>query len=177
MAASIRIETVLVRLGAIVVVVNAFRNVAYHSVYFFNPDAPLGPFLVNVGLTFFMPCAIAMFLWLFPAKVLRNGSNGHASDYSSGITADQLLVVGILLLGLYATAFGVIDLIYFEAQRFAEYRYVEAYELDRHDPSPATTAGRVTNIAQIIFGLILIFGRRGMSRLLYKIRYAGVDAS
>ena len=175
--ARIPIEMTIVRLGAIIIVLNAFRNLSYHTINFYNPEAPQGPFFISVGLTFLMPCAIAMFLWIFPTKFLFDGSGEQSTMQIGSLTGHELLTVGILLLGLYATVFGVIDLLYVEAQRLIQYLYAKAYSIDRNDPSPITTAGRVASLAQITFGLILVLGRRAISRLLYKIRYGGVDAS
>ena len=99
-------------------------------------------------------------------------ANSESSDRPDAEAYEKnLLNVGLFLIGVYACVFGLIDLLYFESLRVAENAFAEANKMDTYGRSPETTAGRITNIAQIIIGGILTAGRRGLSRLFYKVRY------
>ena len=83
---------------------------------------------------------------------------------------DDVMLVGVSLIGLYAFVFGIIDLLYFEAYRYAEIELLKSAEFSDHPASPQSFAGRVTNIAQILLGCVLVVGRKGIVELIRKAR-------
>ena len=69
--------------------------------------------------------------------------------------------------------FGVSDLAYYEAHRYAEYKLAQDADFNDYPIQPQTIAGRVTNIVQIIVGILLIYGRKAIAAYLRRVRTAG----
>ena len=85
--------------------------------------------------------------------------------------SQDLWVLGVSLIGLYALVFGVIDLLFVESLRFAERGFAESSNLPDYGASPQSIVGRVTNITQILIGLALILGRRRIAGFLRNVRH------
>ena len=95
--------------------------------------------------------------------------SGESNDDSSG---PDWVLISVTLIGLYVLIFGVIDLAYYESFRIAERDLVDPDRLGFYSPSPDSVAGRITNIVQIVIGLVLLAGKRGIARLIRAGRYS-----
>lgn len=167
---SSRIDVVLVKLGAAVIVVLALQGLSTYTAYMVSGPDMLGPTILAFLFNFVIPIAIASVLWRFPNTLLGRLS-AEGTDASEDFKVSQdLWVLGISLIGLYALVFGVIDLLFFESLRFAEQGIAESNNLPDAGASLQSIVGRVTNIAQIIFGLALILGRRRIAQFLRNAR-------
>jgi hypothetical protein len=170
----VRIDLVLVKLGAIFIIVYALQNLAYYVSFIMGSEE----YMLIAGfvfcLVFALPALIAWALWRFPATVVGLLYHGDDEGSKRSNDAGRALLIGISLIGVYTLAFGVIDLVYFEAHRFAEYRLAEDANFPDYPILPQTVAGRVTNIVQIVIGIALIYGRNGIATFLRQVRTAGV---
>lgn len=173
---AIRTGAVLTKLAAVFIVVFALRDLSQFVFYYATDTAPYPLLISAIGLQFLLPVIVASFLWTFPNLVVGSMATSAVEDSSTGNTADELLLIGVSLLGLYTTVFGFIDLLYFEAHRYAQREMAEAANMTFYGDSPDNVAGRITNLAQIVAGVILIFGRRNISTFLLKVRSAGTRA-
>lgn len=168
---------VLTRLAAVFIAVFALRDLS-QFIYFYPGNTEFYPPLVAaLGLQFLIPIVIALVLWRFPNLVVGSMVNPMQERSPATSSADTLFLVGVSLLGLYTLVFGVIDLLYFEAHRYAQRELAEAANMPHYGDSPDNVAGRITNIGQIVVGIILIFGRRKISIFLQKARLAGTGAN
>ncbi len=133
--------------------------------------------IVVFCLVFVLPSAIALILWSFPSTVTGTlySSDDDASDRVSN--ADNTLLIGVSLIGLYALVFGAVDLVYFEAHRYAELQLAKDASFPEYPIRPQTIAGRVANILQLVLGIVLIYGRRGIAMFLQRVRTAGVGSA
>ena len=167
-----RVDLVLVKLCAVIIVVLSMRTFTeFAAFYVHTPEADfvaVTAFLLNFAL----PILIAVALWFFPANVI-----GRVSD-DTGVLGSNVDVVllSVSLIGLYVLVFGVIDLAYFESFRIAEQEALDPDRLGLYRPSPDTIAGRVTNIIQIVIGLVLVVGRRQIARLIGRPEAASKSA-
>ena len=161
-----RIDVVLVKLCAVVIVVLAMQGVTGYVAFYVNTVEATFIALTASTLNFVLPVAIAAVLWFFPATVVGDISD-DAQAIESGV---DLALLAITLIGLYTLVFGVIDLVYFESFRVAERSIIDPDKIGIYRPSPDTVAGRMTNIVQIIIGLALLVGKKSISRLLLRAR-------
>ncbi len=157
-----RIDVVLVKLCAVIIVVITMQSLTGFVAFYVNtPEAnfiAISAFFLN----FVLPMLIAVALWFFPATII-----GPASDNSNdGASGPDWALLSVTLIGLYVLVFGLIDLVYYESFRVAEQQAFDPDGLGIYEPSPDTTAGRITNMVQIVIGLILLAGKRGIARLI-----------
>jgi hypothetical protein len=171
-----RIAVTLIKLGAVFIVVLAARSLADYAFYL-SESAPKS--LLFGGLVFhlFVPVAIAWMLWRFPNIIVSSLTPEDPGGKAPSWSSEEAMLVGVALIGLYAFVFGIVDLLYFESYRYAEYQIAKLADFPDYPTSPQNFAGRITNIAQILFGLGLIFGRKRIVDLIRKARGARPPAS
>ncbi len=162
-----RIDIILVKLCAVIIVVLSLQSITSFLAYYIN--APNAGFLATAAivLTFVLPMLIAAALWTFPATIVGQVS-ASADDDSAEL---DWVVISVTLISLYVLVFGVIDLVYYESFRIAEREYLDPEGRGFYTPSPESAAGRITNIVQIVIGLLLLAGKRGIARLIRAARY------
>lgn len=172
-----RTAVVLTKLAAIFIAVFALRDLSQFVSFYAGNAAAFPPLLSALGLQFLIPVAIALVLWRFPNLVVGSMAISAANESADRGSADTMLLIGVSLLGLYTLIFGVIDLVYFETHRYAQRELAEAANMDFYGDSPDNVAGRITNLCQIAFGVVLILGRRRISKFFLGIRLAGTGAN
>ena len=157
-----RIDVVLVKLCAVIIVVITMQSLTGFVAFYVNtPEAnfvAVSAFFLN----FILPMLIAVALWFFPATII-GPTSGERNDASTG---PDWALLSVTLIGLYVLVFGVIDLVYYESFRAAEQKAFDPDGLGIYEPSPDTIAGRITNIVQIVIGLGLLAGKRGIARFI-----------
>lgn len=157
-----RIDVVLVKLCAVIIVVITMQSLTGFVAFYVNtPEAnfiAISAFFLN----FVLPMLIAVVLWFFPATIIGPASD---DDGDPAFGPDWVLL-SVTLIGLYVLIFGVIDLVYYESFRIAEQQAFDPGGLGGYEPSPDTIAGRITNITQMVIGLALLAGKRGIARLI-----------
>lgn len=171
-----RIDAVLVRLGAVFLVVLAFRSLGEYSIYVFGGPEFRGAMVLAIAIGFFVPMVIAGLLWLFPNRVVGSLAPMQRLDQNA-VTPECLMLIGVCLIGLYTIVFGFIDLLGFEAYRISTMYAADKEGFPEPSISPGQIAGRVVNIGQLFIGVVLILGRRQIARALYRLRRAGTSAS
>ena len=172
-----RVDITLVKLGAVLIVVLTLRNFADYAFYFtgnpFGEGGLVYTLIAGLILQLVIPLSIAGALWRYPNLITGSLAPHEPIGADSAMSAENLLLVGVSLIGLYTLVFGVIDLLYFEAYRMGEAKLFEEAEYPEIPVSPQSLAGRITNIVQILFGAALLFGRRGLTDMIMKVRTAG----
>ena len=172
-----RIDIVLVKLGAVFIVVYALQNLAYYISFLMGAEEYIQIAAVVFCLVFLLPAAFSWTLWKFPATITGALYDKAESPGESDAASQSTLLIGVTLIGLYTLVFGIIDLVYFEAHRYAELQLAKDANFPEYPILPQTVAGRMTNIVQVILGGILIYGRNGISVLLRQVRTAGIKTS
>lgn len=128
-------------------------------------------------LVLVLPAAFSWALWKFPATITGALYDRSESPSESDANSPKALLIGVTLIGLYTLVFGIIDLVYFEAHRYAELQLAKDANFPEYPILPQTVAGRATNIVQIILGGILIYGRNGITTFLRQVRTTGIKTS
>lgn len=171
-----RIDIVLVKLGAAFIFIYVLQGASSFLGYFEVVENRLGMALFSLTMTIILPAIIIAVLWFFPATIIGKQSIDNTGAPSLDDAAGGILV-GVSLVGLYTLAFGLIDLFYFETQRWAEASYGGQISYGEFRPSSGTIAGRYSSALQIVVGLALLFGRRGISTVLARARGRGKASS
>ena len=172
-----RIDIVLVKLGAVFIVVYALQSLSYYISFLMGAEEYISIAAVVFCLVFILPATFSWALWRFPATITGALYDKSESPDESDGASQSALLIGVTLIGLYTLVFGIIDLVYFEAHRYAELQLAKDANFPDYPILPETVAGRITNIVQVVLGGILIYGRNGISVLLRQVRTAGISTS
>ena len=172
-----RSDVVLVKLGAVFIIVYALQNVAYYATYIFGGFDYIRISILVFVLVALVPWLIAIALWKFPQTVVGSLYSTDSNVQTSSSDSDKFLLLGVSLIGVYTLTFGIIDLAYFEALRYSGQELAAEAGFPDNPVPPETVAGRYTNILQIIFGVTLVAGRRTIANFLRRVCRAGTEAS
>jgi hypothetical protein len=158
-----------VRLFAIWLVVSVLRHVP--GVWRFNvPAATAGDSWTNVVIVAvtIIILAIAAGLWFFPLAVANKLIPRSCKTDHLHVPLDQAESVGFSLLGLWVLTSSVPDAFYWVFMRYQASRPNSMLELRADDYSYM-----VTTAVEVVLGIWLLFGARGLRRLLRWARTAG----
>ena len=100
------------------------------------------------------PFILGLLLWFFPGRVANKIIIGE--DKTSPVVASEIERVAITVLGLYVVVYGISDL-----------AYQAGVLLRLNENRAAVIPGAVSDIVQIVVGLVLVFGAR---RLINAVR-------
>jgi len=164
------IDIVLVKLGAVFIVVLSLQGLTSYASYFVAGEDALEITLIAFLFVFAIPFGISALLWFFPATIVGITPLDVQERQDEPARATYGILVGVTLVGLYTLVFGIIDLFYYEAVRVAEASYLGIEGAGTYEPTPDTAAGRYTNILQVLLGISLLLGRNGIARALAKVR-------
>lgn len=133
-----------------------------------NSEPPFQSLLVLIPS--FITITFGLILWLYPAPVTNTLlQKGTAEDDANQTWPAKLERIGISLLGLWLLYRAIPDLIY----------HLMVYRAQQDSPLYPSgysefPAYMTATLAELVFALFLIFGARGISRLLHKLRYGGL---
>ena len=159
-----------VRLFAIGLGINVLRSLSLVPAYLSGTSthSDLIPFY---GSTIAL-ALLALILWNFPLMVARK-INDFPSQEESFLKDDvynKLLEIGLILLGFYLLYYvisdGVYWFIYFLSVSKNEY-YDSANSI-----GPDQVASMLTTIVELVVASFLLFGHKGLARLVLKLRRA-----
>lgn len=124
-----------------------------------------------VGLVLVLMAAAALLLWMFPLTVARKLIPRTALDQPTLLPFEQVQSVGFSLLGLWCLADAIPKVLWW---------CVTIYHSTRPEPrlvlEPANYASLAQTIAELVIGIWLLFGARGLLGILRWARTAGTGA-
>jgi len=162
-----RTDVVLVKLGAAVIVVTAVGNFQTYVSMILGRPWWIPAALIAVLFAVVLPALIAFVFWRFPNTVVGMLDTSSERESSQGITPNELLLIGVSLIGLYTLVFGLVDLVHTETMRVTLLRDFRMMNVPETTVSPDADARRYAGIARIIFGCLLISGRHKISGILH----------
>ena len=172
---SMTISFVLVRLAAVFLFVRAVQGLSTFS-YMLSGDEKVATFaVITIVFMVILPAAVAIVLWIHPEKV--TGAQASVGKSDGPISAQQILMIGVSLLGLYLIVYGVVDLFRIEANQVLQQQLAgDAGEAGMQDEVQrrAMIISRFGYGIQLAMGVLLILGRSGLSRLLLKAKYGAL---
>lgn len=167
---SMTISFVLVRLAAVFLFVRAVQGLSTFS-YMLSGDEKVATFaVITIVFMVILPAAVAIVLWIHPEKV--TGAQASVGKSDGPISAQQILMIGVSLLGLYLIVYGVVDLFRIEANQVLQQQL--AGDLPGEAQNRAMVISRFGYGIQLAMGVLLILGRSGLSKLLLKAKYGAL---
>ena len=160
---------VIVRIAAIFI---AIRTISYFPSWYAgtsyeSTEAEVYIFIVLYSL---IMLGIAFVLWKFPLLISRKlVPEIKSNDIFSDIPFRQVQVGLLSVLGVGIVVFNLSDLLYW-------YTYIQTIK-SNSDPGfpigPSVYASLYSTVLELILGIALILGSKGIVGLIYKFRYAG----
>ena len=161
---------VLVRLFSIYLAITAIQTLSYVLPALFNFSVQGGVFELLGSISIWLlltnqllPAICAIWLWRNADRVVPDGS----PNSNVNLNAEEIMVIGVSLLGLYLLIFGIISL------ARVELALTGPETLDAR----AGLSQRIQYMAEIAISVPLLLGRNRLSQLLMKAKYAGAGAS
>jgi len=168
------LSALMIRIAGVIVLVYSITNAAGYLVPYLYPRSTEGlelwPVLMSVIVTIVIPVCLGLFLIYFPhsitARVLKVEGTPIDAD-----AVKPLQRVAFSAIGLWLTLYAVIDATYY----FARSRLYGSFDRDHaysSDPRllPDDWGGLISAALQLVIGVSLLFGSRGLVNLLARIR-------
>ncbi len=161
-----------VRLFAIALAIYSLKSMPGMYIYFDNENHQSAA-LMFAGLFVFL-MLLAIILWKFPLTVASNiipkaGNIEETANWSE----KQVLVVGLILIGVYFFYYAISDAIYW----LYIWNYSQSFTGMEIELNTDQKAKIFTTVVEFIFSLSLIFGSKGISNAIWYLRYAGKHTS
>lgn len=156
---------IVIRLGAVVLAVSTLASALSMALMIRQGTSPIDLWAL-IGL-FVAILAIAFLLWLYPGPLARLCSARSAGQvFESPIAARDLQWIALSVLGMYFVVAGLIGFVHFEANLF-----VADTIIDREKRIEDFVQTGLYWLLQIVVGVALVFGARGLTGLLHRIRH------
>jgi hypothetical protein len=163
-----RTDVVLVKLGAVLIVVTAVGNFqTYLSLIMGSPwwvPTALLALLFAVAL----PVVIAFAFWKFPNTVVGALETETNKKTGQVVTPNELLLIGVSLIGMYTLVFGLIDLVHTETLRATFLRHLRMTNRSESTISLEADAERYAGLARVMIGFVLVASRHKIAGMLHR---------
>ena len=162
---------VIVRITAIFIVIRTisyFPNLFAFTVY----ETETVKLYIFTVLYILLVLGIALVLWKFPLIISRKiVPEVKTEDKITDVAFEQVQVGLISILGIGIIVFSLSDLLYW-------YSYLQALKA-ASDPGfpigPGIYASLYSSILELMLGILLVLGSKGIVGLVTKLRYAGLN--
>ncbi len=141
---------------------DAIRMISFASILELYQEWPIALFMSSVML------AIAIVLWRFCVTIAKKIIPKEISDIETQLEDFHrpIYQLAIVLFGLYVAIYGLSDLIY-TAQVYLSI----PDNIVNPDTVYKQKAVMFASLVEIVIGIVLIIGAKGVSKLIYKVRY------
>ena len=168
-----RTDIVLVKLGAAIIVVTALGNFQHYVRLILGQPWWIPTAILAFLFAVLLPVLIAIAFWRFPNSVVGSLYSKELDSEAGSVDADRFYIVGITLIGVYTLVFGIIELVHVETLQYFLIRHIRELGYPDTTRTPEVDARRIANIVRIAIGILLIVGRKGLSRFLRGLRTGG----
>ena len=174
-----RTDVVLVKLGAVLIVVTAVGNFQNYLSLIMGKPWWVPTVLLALLFAVLLPVAIAFAFWKFPSTVVGSLEAGTNKGVGQAVTPGELMLIGVSLIGLYTLVFGVIDLVHAETLRVTFLRHLRMMNQSEMNISFEADAERYAGLARVLIGIVLIAGRHKIAGVLHStnIRHLELEES
>ncbi len=157
---------IAIRLGAVLMAWTTFAQVFALAAGGMFREGGLSPWLM-AGLAS-VSFAIAVLLWLFPSPLasLALGRNRH-EVFESPVGAAELQWIALSVLGMWFVVTGLSHLAYWGIAQAAGSDYIQLTD----DMRRARIVDGIGHGVDIVLGLALVLGSRGLVALLHRMRH------
>ena len=156
---------IVIRLGAVVLAVSTLASALSMALMIRQGTSPIDLWALIV--LFVAMLAIAFLLWLYPGPLARLCSARSAGQvFQSPIAARDLQWIALSVLGMYFVVGGLVGFVHFEANLFVADTIV-----DREKRIEDFVEAGLYWLLQLVAGVALVLGARGLTGLLHRIRH------
>lgn len=162
-----QIVAIVVRLFAIMLVFGALSYISGYAPYMLDENESLMQIIVitSTGLVL----AVSVILWKFPNTIARKivPLESMSSD-SQPWTLDELYSFGFVILGGYFLFYSLSDGLFWIMHLISLSR--DKLGVVQH--TQADTFSIIITVIEIVVAFAIILGSRGLTRIIFKLRYA-----
>lgn len=171
------IASTLCKIAAVYLFITAAHGVSLISVKAYMITGDLADLALGLLIMVVPPVVAGVFLWKFSDRIGQVSDQPEPAKLSANLTTDDLLAVGVFLVGLYAVLFGLVDAIGVEGADWVA-RSIPDSEADYQSHALFRNwARRAGYLLQIFLGVGLIYSRFSLVALSHKFRRTESDAS
>ena len=163
-----RTDVVLVKIGAALIVVTALGNFQTYLSLILGKPWWVPTALIALLFAVVLPVIIAFAFWKFPNTVVGSLAGGIERKNTHGTSSNEILLIGVSLIGLFTLVFGLVDLVHTETMRVTFVRHLRMMNMPETTVSPDADAQRYAGLARITLGLVLIAGRHKIAGMLHR---------
>ncbi len=168
------LSNLIIRLAGLIVLINALLAIPGTIVELAGtpyPDQLIGP-AIFAGVAALLPLVAGLAMVWFPGTIsnrIIGVRGGEVIDSDDSLGLQQ---TAVSILGLYFIAVSLIDAVYWVARARLYALLVAAPPVNLNAPALLREdfAGMVATAAQLLIGLGLVLGSRGLARLLARLR-------
>ena len=169
-----RIGIVLCRVGAAVLTVQAIRSLGTTLPALVGGYGETDTQIWLLSLYSVVPGLVAIGLWVFADRIARIPDKGDVAQDADSFREIDFVGAGTALIGLTVAVLGLISEVRLEVLNWLQPDLDGGYRgvLDRQ--TAGMIASRVANIFQVLLGVGLVLGRKGVAAFLTTARFAGL---
>ncbi len=172
---TIVIASTLCKIAAVFLFMTAAQGVTWITLKAFMITGDVSDLLLSLLFTAAPAVVAGVFLWKYSDRFGRVADHAGSAELSPTVTSDDLLRVGIFLVGLYAILFGIVDAIGVEA---VDWMTRSSPDLDNDYQANALIRNwtrRIGYLLQIVLGAGVIYYRHRLVSMSYKFGKAESD--
>ncbi len=167
-----QIGIVICRVAAAILIVQTIRAFGFVvPALFTSPDTIVSSLLGFAALGL-IPGLIAVALWFYAERIVGVPREGAGAPHDVKIDETELVRAGTLLIGLYLVITGTVLGLSVEMTDLIMPEWPNMESASRRYATQRLST-RVTYVLEILFGVVLMFGRHQLAQFATRLRRAG----
>jgi hypothetical protein len=166
----------ILRIAGLLIIVSTITNAARSFGPFVDFDTVrklgIGLLVLSILISVAIPILLGLLLVYFPRTITTRVLKIEGLEAGNESNTNALQRIAFATIGLWLAVYAVIDTVYTYAKARLYFRFIEEMPSYAKPPSlsPDDFAGFVSSALQLIIGLWLVFGNRGVVNALARLR-------
>ena len=168
---------VLCRLAAVFLFIRGIEHLGFALSLLSSPatDSWQASFTSIMAVVF--PVVAAVVVWRLAPKISALEDKNSEPTPGNAVGEKELIAIGTFLVGLYAFLFGLVSAVSVEVGLWAQEVLNRSSQFPAEPDWIQSLQSRAPYVLQILLGIGLMLGRRGIATVFSRVRYAGTGAS